>query len=128
MRFLLVATCLLAVMLTFASAEEVEQNFYEYENVVIGGPVTITGPGSAKVRIALPEGVGGYMGTPMLRSCRRLGVEEKIEVDEDTVFIVVARYPDQYYVNVVIGDRRVGRTQTYCPRLPYTNGGYTHPE
>ena len=34
-------------------------HYYEYEHSVVGGPVTLTGPGYVRLRIHLPPGVEG---------------------------------------------------------------------
>jgi hypothetical protein len=95
---------------------------YEYENVVVSKPVTITGPGSKQIRLQLP--VEGMMLTPHLKGCDGAAMPnhqdfKPIVEDENLVFIPLRRHPDKGFLVVLVGDRKPGRTQTYCVRLPY---------
>lgn len=98
------------------------QHPYEYETAVVSDPVLVTGKGSVQLRIYLPPGVEGLMMSPHLKGCETFGHPEPV-IDEDIVFILRNRHPDNYHVTVVIGDRQEGRSQYFCPRLPYVPWG-----
>lgn len=108
----------LAGLLLLVAAPAAAQTIhaYEYERVVVGTPISLTGPGSVTVRLQLPE--EGTMLSPHLKGCETFGYPALV-LDEDSVFILRNRHPDKGHVDVVIGDRHVGRTQWFCPRLPY---------
>ena len=107
-----------ALVLALVAPGEAREQIYEYETNVITEPVTLTGPGCAQVWIMLPEGVEGLMSFPFLKGCEPGGDGGLID-DIDVTFHPLRRHPDHYGVLVKICDRQAGRTQRYCPRLPY---------
>ena len=108
---------LVALLLALAGPAQAQPiHIYAYEHSVVGGPVTLTGPGFVRLRIHLPPGVEGLMLTPHLKGCPDAA---PIEDDESVHMHSVAGHPDKYFVIVKIADLKPGRTQTYCPRLRY---------
>lgn len=102
------------------------ENFYAYgQQVLIAPPVVTHGPGSARVTFHMDE--YAIIGTPYLKSCQVWTTKGRPEywdgmalvMDEDVVLYGSgANYPAGE-VSFTVGDRRAGRVQTWCLRLPY---------
>lgn len=119
---------LLALLLLACATPAAAQSAYDYTRVYVSEPLTVTGPGSTTWTVVIPA--GGIAGTPYLKHCGFWATHGRPELwdghppvfDQDiNIYVSNVNYTlEGGTFRVTVGDRRAGRTQSYCPRMPFT--------
>ena len=107
-------------------------DFYDYGlHMLQAAPIRTCNPAvppdcfpSAEVRFTLTE--FGIVGAPIIKSCAVWAAQHpdwawdgvRPELDEDITLYMSGHAFGEGRVKVTVGDRRVGRQQTWCLRLP----------